>query len=134
MHRIRITLEKKVRKKIMPKYRLGEVEMQFATLIWEREPIPSGELVKLCEEKLNWKKSTTYTCLKRLCEKGIFKNENGMVSSIFTKEEFVAKQSEQFVEETFKGSLPGFVAAFCSRKKLSKEEIAELRKIIDKYE
>lgn len=118
----------------MPEYRLGEVEMQFATLIWEREPIPSGELVKLCEEKLKWKKSTTYTCLKRLCDKGIFKNENGVVRAVFTKEEFVAKQSEQFVEETFKGSLPGFVAAFCSRKKLSKEEVAELKKIIDEYE
>ena len=118
----------------MPEYRLGEVEMQFATLIWESEPIASGELVKICEKKLNWKKSTTYTCLKRLCEKGIFKNEKGVVTSAFTKEEFIAKQSEQFVEETFKGSLPGFVAAFCSRKKLTKEEIAELKKIIDECE
>lgn len=118
----------------MPEYRLGEVEMQFATLIWEREPIASGELVKLCEEKLNWKKSTTYTCLKRLCAKGIFRNEDGVVTSIFSREEFVAKQSEQFVEETFDGSLPGFVAAFCSRKKLSREEIEELKKIIGEYE
>lgn len=118
----------------MAEYRLGEVEMQFATLIWEREPITSGELVKLCEKELNWKKSTTYTCLKRLCEKGIFQNENGTVTSIFSKEEFVAKQSEQFVEETFEGSLPGFVAAFCSRKKLSKAEIEELKRIIDENE
>ena len=118
----------------MPEYRLGEVEMRFASLIWEKEPIPSGELVKLCEKELNWKKSTTYTCLKRLCEKGVFKNENGVVASVFSKEEFVAKQSEQFVEETFKGSLPGFVAAFCSRKKLSKTEIAELKKIIEENE
>ncbi|MBR5564800.1 MAG: BlaI/MecI/CopY family transcriptional regulator [Roseburia sp.] len=118
----------------MPEYRLGEVEMRFASLIWEKEPIPSGELVKLCEKELNWKKSTTYTCLKRLCEKGVFKNENGVVVSVFSKEEFVAKQSEQFVEDTFKGSLPGFVAAFCSRKKLSKTEIAELKKIIEENE
>jgi len=118
----------------MPEYRLGEVEMQFASLIWEKEPIPSGELVKVCEKELNWKKSTTYTCLKRLCEKGIFKNENGVVTSVFSKEEFAAKQSEQFVEDTFKGSLPGFVAAFCSRKKLSKAEIAELKKIIEENE
>ncbi len=118
----------------MPEYRLGEVEMQFATLMWENEPIASGDLVKLCEKELNWKKSTTYTCLKRLCEKGIFQNKNGVVTSIFSKEAFVAKQSEQFVEDTFKGSLPGFVAAFCSRKKLSKAEIAELKKIIEENE
>lgn len=118
----------------MPEYRLGEVEMQFASLIWEREPIPSGELVKLCEKELNWKKSTTYTCLKRLCEKGIFRNENGVVTSVFTKEEFAAKQSEQFVSETFKGSLPSFIAAFCSRKKLSREEIEALKKIIEENE
>ena len=118
----------------MAEYRLGEVEMQFATLIWEREPIASGELVKLCEKELNWKKSTTYTCLKRLCEKGIFRNENGVVTSLFSKEAFVAKQSEQFVEETFKGSLPSFVAAFCSQKKLSKDEIAALKKIIEEHE
>ena len=97
---------------IMTEIRLGEVEMKFASLIWEKEPIASGELVKLCEKELNWKKSTTYTCLKRLCEKGIFQNEDGIVTSILSQEEFVAKQSEQFVEDTFKGSLPGFMAAF----------------------
>lgn len=118
----------------MAEYRLGEVEMQFASLIWENEPIASGDLVKLCEKELNWKKSTTYTCLKRLCEKGIFQNENGTVTSIFSKEEFQAKQSEQFVEDTFKGSLPSFVAAFCSKKKLSKAEIEELKKIIEENE
>lgn len=118
----------------MPEYRLGEVEMQFASMIWEREPIASGDLVKLCEKELNWKKSTMYTCLKRLCEKGIFRNEKGVVTSVFTKKEFVAKQSEQFVSETFKGSLPSFVAAFCSQKKLSKEEIVELKKIIEEHE
>lgn len=118
----------------MAEYRLGEVEMQFATLIWEHEPIASGDLVKLCEKELNWKKSTTYTCLKRLCEKGIFQNENGAVTSLFSKDEFVAKQSEQFVEDTFKGSLPSFVAAFCSQKKLSKAEIDELKRIIEENE
>lgn len=118
----------------MPEYRMGDVEMQFATLIWEREPIASGELVKLCEKELSWKKSTTYTCLKRLCEKGIFQNENGVVTSVFSKEAFVAKQSEQFVDETFKGSLPSFVAAFCSQKKLSREDIEELKKIIKAHE
>ena len=115
----------------MAEYRLGEVEMQFASLIWENEPVSSGDLVKLCEKELQWKKSTTYTCLKRLCEKGIFQNENGVVTSISSKDEFVAKQSEQFVEETFKGSLPSFVAAFVSRNKLSTEEVQELQRIID---
>ena len=118
----------------MTEIRLGEVEMKFASLIWEREPITSGELVKLCEKELNWKKSTTCTCLKRLCEKGIFQNEDGIVTSIFSQEEFVAKQSEQFVEDTFKGSLPGFLAAFCSRKKLSKDEVEALKRIIEENE
>ena len=115
----------------MTEIRLGEVEMKFASLIWEKEPIASGELVKLCEKELNWKKSTTYTCLKRLCEKGIFQNEDGIVTSILSQEEFVAKQSEQFVEDTFQGSLPAFLAAFGSRKKLSDAEIDELQSIID---
>ena len=119
---------------IMTEIRLGEVEMKFASLIWEKEPIASGELVKLCEKELNWKKSTTYTCLKRLCEKGIFQNEDGIVTSILSQEEFVAKQSEQFVEDTFKGSLPGFLAAFCSRKKLSKDEVEALKRIIEENE
>ena len=118
----------------MTAIRLGEVEMKFASLIWEKEPIASGELVKLCEKELNWKKSTTYTCLKRLCEKGIFHNEDGIVTSILSQEEFVAKQSEQFVEDTFKGSLPGFLAAFCSRKKLSKDEVEALKRIIEENE
>lgn len=115
----------------MAEYRLGEVEMRFASLIWENEPIQSGELAKLSEKEMKWKKSTTYTILKRLCEKGIFQNEKGTVTSLISFKEFRAKQSEQFVEETFKGSLPGFVAAFCSQKKLSKEEVKELKRIID---
>ena len=118
----------------MEDYRLGEMEQRFAQLIWAHEPIGSGELVKLCEKELNWKKSTTYTCLKRLCEKGIFQNEDGIVTSILSQEEFVAKQSEQFVEDTFKGSLPGFLAAFCSRKKLSKDEVEALKRIIEENE
>lgn len=115
----------------MADYRLGEVEMKFATLIWQNEPISSGELAKLCEAELSWKKSTTYTILKRLCDRGIFKNEKGCVTSLLSLEEFQAKQSEEFVEEAFKGSLPSFVAAFVSKKKLSKEELEELQRIID---
>ena len=111
--------------------KLGIVEAQFAELIWTNEPIASGELVKLCEKELNWKKSTTYTVLKKLCERGIFQNEDGKVTSLISKEEFYALQSEQFVEDTFEGSLPAFLAAFTSRKTLSKEEVEEIRRLID---
>lgn len=111
--------------------KLGAVETQFACIIWENEPLSSRELVALCEERLNWKKSTTYTVLKKLCERGIFKNDAGRVSSVISKDEFYSMQSEKFVEETFEGSLPSFIAAFTSRKKLSAEEIAEIRRMID---
>jgi predicted transcriptional regulator len=110
---------------------IGEVQMRFAELIWDREPISSGELVKLCADEFGWKKSTTYTVLKKLCEKEIFQNVDGIVTSLISKEEFYTRKSEQFVEETFGGSLPAFLAAFTSRQKLSKKEIAEIRKIID---
>ena len=111
--------------------KLGVVETQFAELIWAREPIASGELVMLCEKELNWKKSTTYTVLKKLCERGIFQNNDGIVTSLLTKDEFNAVQSEQFVEDTFEGSLPAFLAAFTSRKTLSKDEVEEIRRLID---
>lgn len=112
--------------------KLGAVETQFADIIWENEPLSSGELVKLCETKLEWKKSTTYTVLKKLCEKGIFKNEKGTVTSLISKQELQGMQSEQFVSETFEGSLPAFIAAFASSKQLSKEEIKEIRDLMDK--
>ena len=115
----------------MEMLKLGIVEAQFAELIWEREPIAPGELVKLCEKELNWKKSTTYTVLKKLCERGIFQNNDGIVTSQLTRDEFNAVQSEQFVEDTFEGSLPAFLAAFTSRKQLSKEEVEEIRRLID---
>ena len=115
----------------MAEFRLGAVETRFADLIWDNEPLSSGELVKLCEQELNWKKSTTYTILRRLCERGIFRNENGTVSSLMSKNEFNAIQSEKFVEETFDGSLPKFLAAFSMQKKLSEKEIEELQKFID---
>lgn len=111
--------------------KLGVVEARFADLIWDNEPISSGELVKLCERELSWKKSTTYTILRRLCERGIFQNIKGTVTSLMSKDEFNAVQSEKFVEETFDGSLPKFLTAFSMRKKLSNEEINELQKFID---
>lgn len=115
----------------MTDYRLGEIEMRFAEIIWQNEPLSSGELVKLCEEKLNWKKSTTYTILHRVCDRGLFQNENSIVTSLVSKEEFLAGQSEKFVEDTFEGSLPRFLAAFTTRNKLSDKEIQELQKIIE---
>ena len=106
---------------------LGAVEARFADLIWKYEPLSSRALVALCGEELGWKKSTTYTVLKRLCDKGIFQNENGTVTSRMTKEEYAAAQSEKFVEDTFGGSLPAFLAAFTKRKKLSETELAEIQ-------
>ena len=115
----------------MSELKMGAVESRFADIIWQREPVASPELVRLAAQELSWKKSTTYTVLKRLCERGIFQNENGTVTSRISKKEFYAMQSEQFVAETFDGSLPAFLAAFTSRKKLSEEEIDQLRRLID---
>lgn len=117
----------------MEELRLGVVESHFADIIWSNEPLSSGELVKICEKELEWKKSTTYTMLKRLCKRGLFQNEDGIVSSLMSKEEFGAAQSEKFVENTFQGSLPAFFAAFTKRKKLSRNEIDEIKKMIDSY-
>ena len=117
----------------MSELRMGAIESRFADMIWETEPVPSPELVKLAERELNWKKSTTYTVLRRLCEKGIFQNEDGTVTSKISKREFYAVQSEQFVDETFDGSLPAFLAAFTTRKALTAAEIAEIQQMIDSY-
>ena len=115
----------------MEDYRLGAMETRFAELIWQHAPVASGELVKLCQDAFGWKKSTTYTMLRRLCERGLFQNEGGTVSALMTPEAVSAVQSEAFVDETFGGSLPKFVAAFASRKKLSDKEIAALQALID---
>ena len=113
--------------------KLGAVEAKFADLVWAHEPIGSGELVKLCEKELNWKKPTTYTVLRKLCERGIFQNKDGAVTSVISKAEFAAIQSEEFVEETFAGSLPSFVAAFTRRNKLTPEEAEAIRKMIEEF-
>ena len=115
----------------MADYKLGEVESIFADIIWNNEPLSSRRLAELAEERLNWKRTTTYTILKRLCDRGLFQNEGGKVTSLVSREEFYARRSEQFVEDTFQGSLPAFLAAFGSRKKLSGAEIDELQKVID---
>ena len=117
----------------MDEMKLGVVESRFADIIWRNEPLHSRELVRLCQEKLNWKKPTTYTVLRKLCERGIFQNVDGTVSAKISREEFYAMQSRRFVEETFEGSLPAFLAAFSKRKTLTAEEIAEIRKMIDSY-
>ena len=117
----------------MIEYKMTEAESKLADLIWQGEPLPSGELVRICEEVFEWKKSTTYTMLKRLEIKGIFKNSNGVIQSLIKKEEFYAGQSKQFVEEQFGGSLPKFLTAFARSKKLSHEEVKELQKLIDAF-
>ena len=111
--------------------KLGPIETRFAEIIWANEPLTTNQLTKLCLEQLEWKRTTTYTVLKKLCDKGLFKTENSVVTSLISKAEFEGLQSEQFVEETFRGSLPAFLTAFGSRKKLSDAEIDELQKIID---
>lgn len=115
----------------MADYKLGEVESVFADIIWNNEPLSSRRLAELAQERLNWKRTTTYTVLKRLCDRELFQNKGSIVTSLVSREEFYARQSEQFVEETFQGSLPAFLAAFGSRKKLSDAEIEELQKVID---
>ena len=115
----------------MNELKMGTIESRFADIIWQNEPISSSELVKLAAQELNWKKSTTYTVLKRLCERGIFQNNDGTVTSLISKQDFYAVQSEKFVEETFSGSLPAFLAAFTTRKKLSDAEINELQELIN---
>lgn len=118
----------------MEAYKLGEMEEKFAELIWEHAPVGSGELTKLCEQAFSWKRTTTYTMLKRLCERGLFSNENGTVVVCMSREEFQAGRGEQFIDEKFGGSLPLFLAAFSRRRKLGRQEIQELRKLIDAYE
>ncbi len=113
--------------------RLGVLETRFADIIWENEPLASSRLVRLCEEKLGWKKSTTYTVLRRLCEKGLFRNENGTVTSLVPGETFHAEQCRQFVDDSFEGSLPAFLAAFMNAGSLSEKEAEEIEAMIRRY-
>ena len=110
---------------------MGALESRFADLIWSHEPMASRDLIKIAEKELNWKSTTSYTVLKRLCERGIFQLRDKTVTSLISREEFYGMRSEQFVEETFDGSLPAFIAAFGTRKKLSGEEVEELKRLID---
>lgn len=112
---------------------LGFVQERFADIVWAHEPVGSGELVKICERELNWKKPTTYTVLRKLCEKGLLQNENGIVTSRISRDDFYSAKSEQIVEESFKGSLPAFIAAFISRKNLTEKEANEIQRMIDAF-
>lgn len=113
---------------------LGAIESRFADIIWKNEPMASSELAKCAERELGWKKTTSYTVLKRLCEKCLFQNDKGTVTSRISREAFYSKQSEKFVEEAFDGSLPAFLAAFTGGKRLTEEEVAYLRRMVAEYE
>ena len=115
----------------MAEMRMGTAEAKFADIIWENEPISSGDLAKLGNKEFEWKKTTSFTVLKRLCERGLFQNQNGTVTSLVSREEFYARHSDQYVEETFGGSLPAFLTAFGRKNKLSDKEIYEIQMIID---
>lgn len=117
----------------MSDWKLGAVEARFADIVWENAPLPSGELVKLCEERLQWKKSTTYTVLRKLCARGLFQNENGVVRAAMSRDDFYTCQTHEFVDESFGGSLPAFFAAFTVNKTLTAQEIDELQRMIDQY-
>lgn len=117
----------------MEELKLCESDHRFMTVIWDNEPLSSGELVSLCAAELGWKKSTTYTVLKKLCEKGFAKNEDTIVTSLIPRDEVQAYESERFVERNFGGSLPGFLTAFLGDKTISAKEAAELKRLIDQH-
>ena len=112
---------------------LGAVQERFADIVWANEPIGSGDLVKVCEKELGWKKPTTYTVLRKLCEKGLMQNEDGVVTTLISRDDFYSAKSEQIIEDSFEGSLPAFIAAFTSRKKLSNAEVDEIQQMIDEF-
>ena len=115
-------------------YRMTDSELKFAELVWKEEPVASGDLVKLCGQSFDWKKSTTYTVLKKLCEQKILKNEQAVVTSLIKEEQYHQLQGQEFINENYGGSLPRFLAAFMNQKKLSRKQVEEIRKMIDEYE
>ena len=118
----------------MAEIQLGIVESRFADMIWKNEPVSSSTLVKLAGEELQWKRTTVHTVLRRLCDKGLFQNDNGMVTSLVSREQFYSMQSEQFVDTAFHGSFPAFLAAFAKNRTLSDEERELIRQLIDQTE
>lgn len=117
----------------MEQLKLGEMEQRFADIIWAQAPVSSRVLTQICAETFDWKRTTTYTMLKRLCDRGIFINHNGTVTALISRQQFQDAQGEQFLNETFGGSLPQFIAAFTRRNKLSKTEVLELQRLIDEH-
>ena len=114
--------------------KIFESEYRFCLILWEHEPVNSTRLVELCKEKLGWSKATTYTVIRRLAERGVVKNENATVTSLVSKEQAQKSRLDEMVEETFEGSVPAFIAAFSKSKRLSKDEVEQLRQLIDSYE
>jgi predicted transcriptional regulator len=117
----------------MGSYKLADTESKFADLVWDNAPINSGELVRLSEDVMKWKKSTTYTVLKRLCDKGLFMNDNATITALMSRDEYFARQSRRYVEDAFGGSLPRFIASFIGGKKLSDKQAEELVNLINKH-
>ena len=118
----------------METYHLSDSEYRFMQVVWEAEPVGSGELVSLCREKLGWKKSTTYTVLKKLGERGLVRNEESVVTALVSREAVTEAAAEAFVDKTFNGSLPGFLTAFMSGRKLTEREAEDLKRLIDQYQ
>ncbi len=114
--------------------KIFESEYRFCLILWENEPVASSDLVKLCAEKLQWKKSTTYTVIKRLAQRGVLKNQDSTITSLISKEEVQASESQEIIEKSFEGSLPRFIAAFTKKKSLSQKEVDEIRQMIDSYQ
>ena len=114
-------------------FELGAIQERFADIVWEHEPIASGELAKICEKELSWKRPTTYTVLRKLCEKGLLRNRDGIVTSLVSREEFFSAKSAQIIEDSYKGSLPAFIAAFISKKNISADEAEIIQKMIDAF-
>ena len=111
--------------------KIFESEYRFCLILWENEPVKSTELAKLCKERLGWSKTTTYTVIKRLSDRGVLKNQDTVVTSLISKEEAQLSELDELMEKKFEGSLPAFIAAFARRQKLSDEDIAEIRQIIE---
>jgi predicted transcriptional regulator len=116
----------------MQEIQLGVIEARYADMIWERVPVTSSELVKLTAVEFNWKRTTAHNVLRRLCDKGLFRNDNGIVTAVISRDEFYSMQSRKYVENSFEGSLPAFIAAFTKGKPLTEEEAEEIHRMIDK--
>ncbi|MBP3685356.1 MAG: BlaI/MecI/CopY family transcriptional regulator [Oscillospiraceae bacterium] len=114
--------------------KIHESEYRFCLILWENEPVNSTKLVELCKQRLGWSKATTYTVIRRLSERGVLVNENAVVRSLISKEQAQQSRLEAMVEETFEGSMPAFIAAFSGSKRLTKQEVAQLKALIDSYE